>query len=244
MKLRRALYASHRWIGLAVSVQLLLWSLGGFIFSVLKIDDVHGDRERKHPPALTIVAQEVRVTVPEAMEKARGQALGEVVRIELRPRLDRLAYLLFDADGTALGTVDAANGDVHTLLTVEEARAAAIADFAPDAPIRSIDLFTKDPPLELRGKPLPAYRIVFEHPKEPHIFVSAVTGDVVARRNRPWRLFDFFYMLHVMDYREREDFNHLLLTVMSALAVLTAATGLALHASRFLRRRPRAGTPV
>jgi hypothetical protein len=46
-------------------------------------------------------------------------------------------------------------------------------------------------------------------------------------------------MLHIMDYREREDFNHWLLTCMSALAVLTAATGLTLWGIRgrsWLRR--------
>jgi len=38
-------YLAHDWIGLSVSLQLLAWNLGGFIFSVLDIDEVHGDRE-------------------------------------------------------------------------------------------------------------------------------------------------------------------------------------------------------
>ena len=75
---------------------------------------------------------------------------------------------------------------------------------------------------------MPVYRVILDHPKKPHIYVSPVTGEIITRRNRPWRLFDFFWMLHIMDYGERESFNHLLLTFMSLLAITTSASGLVL----------------
>ena len=46
MKWRKNLYFVHRWIALLVSLQLLAWSVGGFTFSILDIDNVHGDWER------------------------------------------------------------------------------------------------------------------------------------------------------------------------------------------------------
>jgi hypothetical protein len=55
--------------------------------------------------------------------------------------------------------------------------------------------------------------------------VSAQNGQVVARRTDIWRLYDFFWMLHIMDYRGRVDFNHPLLIGASALALVLAATG-------------------
>ncbi|MDP0971870.1 hypothetical protein Q6294_33595, partial [Klebsiella pneumoniae] len=33
-------------------------------------------------------------------------------------------------------------------------------------------------------------------------------GDVLEHRNKTWRLFDFFWMLHIMDYSGRQDFNN------------------------------------
>jgi hypothetical protein len=46
-------------------------------------------------------------------------------------------------------------------------------------------------------------------------------------------------MLHIMDYRDRTDFNHLLLRVLSVLGLLTVFSGLLLWAvtSPWLRRR-------
>lgn len=236
---RKTLYAAHRWIGLAVSVQLLAWSVGGFMFSVLALDDVHGDRERRRGEVLPIEGCDLVVSASEAIDRARQAGVAPPVRVVLGRRLGRIVYETYDDDGEATAVVDAGTGEVTLRISNDEAVQAARADFAPEAAVRSVRLVTADPPIEYRGKPLPAYEVIFDHPKEPHLFVSAVTGEILARRNRPWRLFDFFYMLHVMDYRQREDFNHWLLTLFSALAVLTAASGLSLHVWRLVLGRAR-----
>ena len=56
-------------------------------------------------------------------------------------------------------------------------------------------------------------------------YVSGTTGEVLERRNDTWRWWDFFWMLHNMDYSERTSFNHpLIITVGFAMAWL-AVTG-------------------
>jgi hypothetical protein len=234
------LYLVHRWIALVVALQLLAWSAGGLMFSVLDIDDVHGDLERHVAPPRPLDFASVTLTAMQAVERAAGAGVeGTVCRISLRERRGRLLYELYDEGDAPLACVDAQLGDVIRRLSPDAASRSALDDFAPPATVASVTLIDKDAPLEYRGKPLPAYQVVLAHPKHPHIYVSAVTGEVLARRNRPWRIFDFFWMLHIMDYREREDFNHWLLTCMSALAVLTAATGLTLWGIRgrsWLRR--------
>ena len=41
-----------------------------------------------------------------------------------------------------------------------------------------------------------------------------------------WRVFDFVWMLHIMDYDERDDFNHPLLLITAGTALLFVFTGL------------------
>ena len=79
--------------------------------------------------------------------------------------------------------------------------------------------------------------MTLDHPREPHIYVSAITGKVTKRRNKLWRTFDFFWMLHIMDYRNRENINHWLLSGMSILAILTSVSGLVLWWWRIPRIR-------
>ena len=65
--------------------------------------------------------------------------------------------------------------------------------------------------------------------------MNANTGLIDARRNDMWRLFDFFWMLHIMDYQEREDFNHPLLIGAAGLALSVVIFGMALLFIRIRR---------
>ena len=57
----------------------------------------------------------------------------------------------------------------------------------------------------------------------------------MARRNDDWRFFDFFWMLHIMDYKERENFNNPLLITVSIFALFTVLAGLLLLVLRLQR---------
>ena len=53
-------------------------------------------------------------------------------------------------------------------------------------------------------------------------------------------VFDFFWMLHIMDYDERENVNNLLLRGMTLLALVTALSGAWLLFFAFPRKRRKA----
>lgn len=231
MNTRAWFYFAHRWVGLVVSAQLLAWSVGGFAFSLLILEDVRGERERRHDARPALPSGDVTVPVQQALSQCAGGA-----RVVLQLRLGRAVYDVFDGRDKLICTVDAQSGEVRAELSADEASALAKLDFQPDARVASVTRIDRDPPSEYRGRPLPAYAVAFEHPKAPHIYVSAKTGEITARRNARWRIHDFFWMLHIMDYRERESYNHPLVTLASALAIVTAATGVVLQLYRFRRR--------
>ena len=70
----------------------------------------------------------------------------------------------------------------------------------------------------------------FDHPLGTRLYVSVERGVVTARRNDRWRWFDLFWMLHVMDYEDRDDFNTWWLQVAAALGVITILSGFTLAA--------------
>lgn len=244
MKWKKTVYVSHRWLGLLVSVQLLAWSVGGFMFSILDIDNVHGDWERNFDSPPPVRLAEVRLTPSEALQRAavKGVAAAEVMSVAIRTRHDgQTVYELLGAKKLPLAAVDATTGEVVRRISSDQASAAAVRDFVPQAEVLSVRFLEGDPPLEYRGKPMPVYQIAFDHPKSTYVYVQPVTGQVITRRNRPWRIFDFFWMLHIMDYGEREDFNHWLLTGMSLVAVLTSVSGLVMWSFRVPKWRRRRG---
>lgn len=231
--MNRALYFVHRWIGLVVAVQLLAWSLGGLVFSLLDIDDVHGDLDRAPKPAATALVGNV-IPIERALPAAPA-----ATKATLQERRGKLVWQL-DAPDAAPVLIDARDGTRLERIDADEAKRLALADVGGARGVLEATLLEKDPPLEYREKPLPAWRVVVDHDKDIHIYVHAWTGEITARRNAKWRVFDFFWMLHVMDYSEREDFQHPLLTFFAVLAVLASLSGLVLWAARLRRRLKRA----
>ncbi len=206
------------------------------MFSVLEIKNVRGDLDRNVDAPRSLNLQRVRLTPADAASVARASGIP-ITQIRLRERFNRTVFELFDRGGQPLGAVDATTGEFIPHISEAEAKAAALADFAPKVTVVSIDFLEGQPPSEYRNGTMPVYRVILDHPKNPHIYVSPVTGEVLKRRNKVWRLFDFFWMLHIMDYRARESFNHWLLTTMSLLAILTSSSGLVLWCWRLPRSR-------
>ena len=242
MRWKKNGFLVHRWLALVVSVQLLAWSVGGFTFSILDIENVRGelDMERGAEPALEL--DTVRVSPLEAIQSlSDGSGLSTAVRkVVLRERRGRVVYELFGVKGEPLASIDVTTGEVTRQIGEREAGGAAVADFAHEATVSSIELLEGSPPVEYRGGRMPVYRVVLDHPKHPHFYVCPVTGEILKRRNKLWRIFDFFWMLHIMDYGERNSFNHWLLTGMSVLAIATSISGLVLWSWRLrgVFRRP------
>lgn len=240
MTSRKKWFFIHRWLALIVSVQLLAWSIGGFVFSILDIEDVRGNTDRASATLDPLPADEIVVTPRQALSAARSNGHDQVTQLVLKRRLDRLHYECY-WQGKPLCVVDAETGEYREKISEGDAKSIALADFKHEAKVRSVQLITENPPGEYRDEILPAYQVQIDHPREPHIYVSAVTGAVTKRRNSLWRTFDFFWMLHIMDYQNRQNFNHWLLSGMSILAISTSLTGLVLWWLR-VPRKPRGGT--
>ncbi|BDT59185.1 hypothetical protein MasN3_26790 [Massilia varians] len=79
--------------------------------------------------------------------------------------------------------------------------------------------------LEARAHKEPVWRVDFDDPDETSIYVSSRSGVVLEHRNSTWRLFDLFWMLHIMDYSERTNFNNPLLISNAIGGLWMALTG-------------------
>jgi len=60
------------------------------------------------------------------------------------------------------------------------------------------------------------------------VYVASELGTVQKFRNNKWRLFDFLWMLHTMDYQGRDNFGNILLRIFSIFGLVTVTSGFAL----------------
>ena len=81
------------------------------------------------------------------------------------------------------------------------------------------------------------WQVTYDDMLSTTLYLDASSGEVITVRSSLWRIFDFFWMLHIMDYQEREDFNNPLLISFAATSVLFALSGVLL----LLQSPPRRG---
>ena len=130
-------------------------------------------------------------------------------------------------DGVAFRRLVLGDGTgVVPVLSTQEAAQAAQDWLLGSAGVKAIEwLESASPGSEIRGRNFPLWKVTFEEPESLNLYLDPWTAEILARRTTRWRVFDFFWMLHVMDFENRDDFNHLLLQVAAFLGLLIAISG-------------------
>jgi len=243
LSITRWIIRAHKWLALVVGIQIFLWVLGGLAMSLMPIEQVRAEHTIAPAPAYPLPLD--RVLTAERAAAIAGLAAVETATLT---RWHDGPVWRFDHAGGAV-IVDALSGLRRTPVDAQTAGEIAAAGYAGEVVITQVEYFA-DPHWEYR-RDHPAWRVSFDDGEGTRLYVNAATGAIDARRNDMWRVFDFFWMLHIMDYRERENFNHPLLIAMAGLALFTVLAGLALLAVRLrrmaliaLHRRRRRAQPL
>ena len=236
IRIRRFVRQLHRWLGLLIAIQVLLWISGGLVMSALRLEEVRGEDRAQKREAPILPATIPFLGLSQILSAHGGETTGIVVTTVL----GRPVYRLESPKGARI--VDAVTGVPVAPLQAEDAKAIAVADYKGDARVEAVE-WVDTPALEYRGRDLPLWRVGFDDDRHTTIYVSPGSGQVVARRNDLWRVFDFVWMLHIMDYEEREDFNNPLLIATAATTLLFVLTGIAMLGYSFAARRSTSRRP-
>lgn len=222
---------THKWLGLFIGLQVIIWSLSGIYMTVVHIDTIHGDHLVR--PSIDPGVEAGALHDPLALA-ARENATG----VRLSWLAGRPIYVVEGPLGERAFTATSA---APLEPPGEQAiRALATSYYTGSEPIVSAELITQVPG-EIRGRKPPLWRVEFDHWNRPTFYLSPVTGELVSRRHELWRIFDFVWMLHIMDYDERENVNNPLLRAFTWGAVLMALSGIWLLFYAFPKRKVKGG---
>lgn len=220
----------HKWIGLIVGIQVLLWIVGGLYMTWYPIEVIRGEHNIRavEPAALNDAGS--LIPVADAVATAGG---ARITNLTLGYMLGDPVYRLQRAEGSHM-LVDARSGEIISPIPEEKALALAIADFAGETSPDTANWLTENN-LEYRGT-VPVWQVFLNDEEDTRLYISPDQGRVVSRRTDRWRIFDFFWMLHIMDYEDRTDFNNPLVIIASIVGLVASLSGIALIYYRFGKR--------
>jgi hypothetical protein len=231
----RAAGKIHKWLALLMAIQILFWFVSGLFFAIAPIERVRSEHMKAEAPAAPIALADAGA----GLQRLAGEAPGE--RIEIRSMLGRPVALVSAHEGRPR-LYDLTSGRQLSPIPAELARRIAEADHAGDERAVRVSLVTEESP-EYRAA-LPAWRVDFDDGANRALYVAQDSGVVTARRSTLWRVFDFLWGLHIMDFKNHEDFNTPLLIISTALGLLVIMTGIVMFPARlgynrWRRRRAR-----
>lgn len=225
---------AHRGLAVVFGVQLLFWTLSGIYFAWTNIAEIRGEDLLVQPEPVTVDGDWMAPTT--IIKEGQIQSLS-VINLFGQP-----FYRIQPVEGDPL-LASAMTGEIRGELTRDEAVALARDSFLPDAEVAEV-VYLNGAEVgrhhEYRGRPVPVWQIEFDHGSGTRVYVSAREALVETHRNSSWRIFDFLWMMHTMDYLGRDNINNPVLRIFSVLALSVIVSGFVLWAvtnPRF-RRRP------
>ena len=218
----------HKWVGLLIGIQVLLWLLSGLAISLLDPAKVSG---RQWASPTVIEPQFIGPTALLEPAELPAEHLKYSLGIDLTIQHGEPVYLIRHADGETL-----VNGIDGSVITFEKADAekSARQDFSGDSEVNSVELGMA-PDMETRNHSGAYWRINFSDKANTAIYIATSTGKILERRNDYWRVRDFFWMLHIMDYSGRQNFNHPLIIAVALVAIWLGISGFLLLFGSFSR---------
>lgn len=215
----------HKWLGLLVFVQVLVWSVTGLLISWVDAEVAAGVTTRAPAGASPVLQGDALLPVATlAMQRDDLQSV-RLMQVDGTP-VYRLGY----AQGVRL--LDAATGEAFAI-DADRARRIASASYSGDAPATDVERLQY--PEELVGFSGAAWRVDFDDEPGTRAYVDANDGRVLGHRNDRSALVEFLLMLHFMDYDGGHDFNNPLIISLGFVTLWLALSGALLLVSALRR---------
>jgi len=225
----KATALTHKWAGITIGIQVLLWIVGGLYMSWFDITIVRGNHLVETVAPVQVSAEThnqrgLQVWLEQYQEPVTGYRAAS---LHGEP--------VFIVDGFIETIVlDGPTGQQLSPFTADWAKRTASRLYIGSGEIAGAEIRSDNFP-DLKGSDA-LWKIHFDDSDSTALYLDPESGALRAVRTDIWRIFDIMWMLHIMDYDDRSDISNPLLISFSIASLLFMISGFILAWFRFSRR--------
>ncbi len=206
----------HKYLSLVISIQLLLWTISGIYFAFNKIELVRGEQY--------LIEQN-----PSKLNLKEVESSFSAKNVNFVRRLDEWIIKVETDSGFSYTDLQGQNLDELNAEEVKE----VVRQSTNLIPLMAQRIDKPEIRAEFRGRNLPIFKVTTSTTDNINVYVDAFTGEVTAIRSDSWRIWDFLWGAHIIDYSERENINNFLIKILSILALISSLSGIVLFFKTF-----------
>ncbi|MEI5639846.1 MULTISPECIES: hypothetical protein [unclassified Pseudoalteromonas] len=217
----------HKYLGYLLFLQILAWLLGGLVMSAIPLDKVHGNHLAKRTLSNPFIMSDYKAdlnSIASNSDRPSNLSFSHFLDTPIIKLNDQQTKVFNGLTGTVFQPPTRSEiiqqANAHLLIDAQVIAAVQLQQGAREV-----------------GHRTGVWQVTYDDMLSTTLYLDASSGEVITVRSNLWRIFDFFWMLHIMDYQEREDFNNPLLISFAATSVLFALSGVLL----LLQSPPRRG---
>jgi uncharacterized iron-regulated membrane protein len=196
----------HVWLGWLVGIPMLFWTVSGLVMVAKPIEEVRGND-------LIAPAKPIALASPPVAPTIAGR---QVASLTLKSLADGPRWQIEFVDGGSR-LADPATGRLLPPLGAADAAREVMARYTGTARVVETSRVAADsPPLELR-RAMDGWRVRMSD--DTHFYLDGGSGEIVAKRTRWWRFYDFMWGLHIMDPQGREEISNPWIVTFAALSL-------------------------
>lgn len=214
----------HKWLGLIVGLQLLIWVVTGLAFNL--IDERFLDANPYRTTDKTASPNTALAPTADLLQQYQTEG---IIELKLTSVLSRAVYALTTTQQTRWFWADSLEP-----LSLNDTQILALAKESYSGPgeLSAPQVLTRETPFNTSG---PIALLTASDEVKTRIYIDTASGAVLAHQNRQSDLKDLLFMLHFMDYAPDNGigFNHLLVQVVSIATLLLGLSGIYILGHKF-----------
>jgi uncharacterized membrane protein YkoI len=207
---------AHRYLGLIIFIQVILWSFSGFFMYFLDFSDLYVS-----PPEKPIDLTAKILSIPDIKNITGNIFPGEkIMLISLKNIAGKLFYNIKTDKKEFL-----INQEKQVLKIVPEEMIKIISSekYTGKGKIQKIELIEKS-----KGNyysDVPIYRVTYDDKQKSELFINPGTGELLAKRKALWGFYNTMWEYHLMKYTPSSGLNKKLLLFSAVISLFVSITG-------------------